>query len=136
MIDDNEVEWRLRAACKSMPVNAFFPTRSTNGKAPNYSPQVREACDSCPVQQHCLDDALHGEAHLAHAVLGYRGGKTPEQRLAILRGQGRRISERQAVSRSRRHLVARARQAGVCVEILADAYGLERAQIRRLASGG
>lgn len=135
MIDDNEVEWRLRAACRDMPVNDFFPTRGTGGTAPNYLQAVRDACEACPVRQHCLDDAIHGEGRLGHPVLGYRGGKTPEQRVVILRGQGRRISERQAFTRSRRHLVARAHRAGVTATVLADAYNLSTHQIHRIVSG-
>lgn len=136
MIDDNEVEWRLRAACIGMATKDFFPTRGTGGTAPRYIPQVRDACDRCDVRQHCLDDAIHGEHHLSHPVLGYRGGTTPEQRVEIHRQRGRRVSERQYRSRSRRHLITQARQAGVPVEILADAYGLQHQQVRRLASGG
>lgn len=127
--------WRDDAACKGWPTNAFFPTRSTGGKAPHYGQDIRALCETCPVRRQCLDDALNGEAHLSHAVLGYRGGKTPEQRLDILRQQGRRISERQAQSRSRRHLVARARRSGVNVDILAAAYGIDPKTVVRLSAG-
>lgn len=140
MIDDDAVEWRQRAAClNTIDVNLFHPTRMSGGRAPNYTQTVRDACDSCPVRQPCLDDALHGETRLGYPVMGYRGGHTPEQRIAILRQRGARGAGQAASiarrSNERRRLLKAARSYGVPAAQLAAAYGMStRAVVRATAT--
>ena len=72
-----DLEWTLRAACKSTDPETFFP-----GKRSIADPKVREAiaiCISCPVRQACLQYALTLEAH-TYERHGIYGGLTPTQR--------------------------------------------------------
>lgn len=69
--------WRNSALCAQSDPDAWFPEK---GAAPPYT--QRRICNSCPVRQECLDEALD---------MGYRygiwGGTTHRQRLGKYRDQ-------------------------------------------------
>ena len=64
-------EWRERAACVGLDIELFYPDPTdTEGIAAAVA-----VCQSCPVTDLCLADALHTrDQH------GIRGGLTPNQR--------------------------------------------------------
>lgn len=47
--------WRTRANCTSFDVDDFMPT-GTHGR---YRNDVKQACETCPVRQQCLETALN-----------------------------------------------------------------------------
>jgi hypothetical protein len=68
------IEWRSRAACRSVDPEVFFPTADAG---PTYEAQVAVAkavCACCPVRAECLTEAL------ARIPYGIAGGLTPEER--------------------------------------------------------
>ncbi len=47
-------DWRSRANCTEFDIDDFMPT-GTHGR---YRNEVKEACQTCPVRQQCLQTAL------------------------------------------------------------------------------
>jgi hypothetical protein len=73
------IEWRTRAACRSVDPEIFFPTAEIG---PAYEAQVTVAkaiCAGCPVRVECLDEAL------VRIPEGIAGGLTPEERRRLRR---------------------------------------------------
>jgi hypothetical protein len=69
--------WRLNAACADRDPDLFFPTE-TSMRGYRYA---RSICESCPVRQACLDEAMAEEAGKSQALrFGMRGGLTPAER--------------------------------------------------------
>lgn len=69
--------WWLRAACKGMEVNAFYPEKGGGSRSAR---KAKAACASCPVRADCLADALAtGDA------FGIRGGLSPQARRRLRR---------------------------------------------------
>lgn len=69
-------EWRLRARCRGLPIDIFFPP-SDGPPATRRSREdaAKELCGSCPVLAQCRGYALEsGEPH------GIWGATTPEER--------------------------------------------------------
>lgn len=69
--------WRVRAACRDADPDLFYANRHA---------QALALCAACTVREECLEDALTREAGTPSAVVGVRGGKTPGERRAMLRG--------------------------------------------------
>ncbi|KAA0923960.1 WhiB family transcriptional regulator [Rhodococcus sp. IEGM 1374] len=73
---NEEWEWQIDAACRSMPISMFFPRRGLRGSA--LTEVVRNAkliCAQCPVIERCLQHALDcGEPY------GIWGGLTVTER--------------------------------------------------------
>jgi WhiB family transcriptional regulator, redox-sensing transcriptional regulator len=67
--------WVEDAACKGMDVNLFFPEL---GKSHISEKVVKPICNSCPVQQSCLNYALKNDLNN-----GYYGGLSGKQRRII-----------------------------------------------------
>lgn len=65
------VNWFARAACAGEPDWWFVPAK--------YADAI-EICETCPVRQECLEDALTLQISDDH---GIRGGLTPEQRRGL-----------------------------------------------------
>jgi WhiB family transcriptional regulator, redox-sensing transcriptional regulator len=66
-------DWRRRAACTGMDLEAFFPKR---GAATSLKLRAaRQACQTCPVRTDCLDWALGQEV-----MAGIWGGTTERER--------------------------------------------------------
>jgi WhiB family redox-sensing transcriptional regulator len=69
--------WVARAACREMPVEAFFPPQSDKlGRA-----VALAVCARCPVRRECLDWALEVDE-----PDGIFGGTVPAQRRQLARG--------------------------------------------------
>lgn len=63
--------WRLRAKCRGMDTDLFFPERQEIVQVL----EIRDICADCPVATECLEYALvAGEKH------GFFGGKSERQR--------------------------------------------------------
>ena len=62
-------DWVDQANCRGLPTSWFF---IKNGQS--VKPEVKQACETCPVKQDCLDHALKYEAH------GFWGGTSEKQR--------------------------------------------------------
>ncbi len=76
------VDWQVRAACKGPQRAVFFPPPYVEKRADKRQREVRakEICETCMVQQPCLDYALKiREQH------GIWGGKNEIERREILR---------------------------------------------------
>ena len=83
------MSWRDDAACLGRDVDLFFPPDPHDDEDED-GPRRRETrrmyrqairiCDSCPVQQECLDYALDFPE-----LYGMWGGKTRPERMTILR---------------------------------------------------
>ena len=67
--------WRDDAACIGIDVGMFFPDEGHS-----YDKRLKAICQSCPVQEKCLDHALRHEAH------GMWAGTEPRER-QLLRKQ-------------------------------------------------
>lgn len=65
--------WRAEAACAGMPTDMFFPTRGDHAG----HRAACAVCDTCPVSEPCLADALASD--MGHGY-GIRAGTTGEQR--------------------------------------------------------
>lgn len=74
-----DTNWRERVACRGVEFVVFFPDRDGDLS------EARRLCQSCPVVAACLDDAL-----AVRDVDGFRGGKTGDERHALLIAQRRR----------------------------------------------
>lgn len=75
---DGPTAWRDQAKCKGM-THLFFPTTSDGMKGSEVESRIEEPraiCETCPVQQECLDYAL--EWRVPHGVWG---GKSTRERL-------------------------------------------------------
>ena len=73
-------DWPYYAACKAIGIKTFF-VEGRDGGPESYRPALKW-CAVCPVSTDCLEDAL-----LRHERFGVWGGKTPNQRTAILRAR-------------------------------------------------
>lgn len=81
-MDDNEDEWRGRAACIGVDTEIFFPVHR------NRNETAMAICAGCPVRTECLTAALDEEGPItAHGIsYGIRGGKTADARRVMLLG--------------------------------------------------
>lgn len=66
--------WRDNAACEGEDTNIFF------SKSPSLTDQARAICNTCPVSQECLEDAMAWEADGTYYRYGMFGGFTKEER--------------------------------------------------------
>lgn len=66
----------------------FFPegTVGRNGGPPDYT-EAKRICQSCPVRQVCLEDALASESD--YLRYGVRGGLTADERQQLVRSEKR-----------------------------------------------
>ena len=71
---DPERQWRLRAACRGLDTELFFPDNVLDSEIP------MRVCRNCPVQVECFAD---------RSVWGVWGGTTEWERSDFLRGQAR-----------------------------------------------
>lgn len=73
-------EWVLDAVCRQIDPTMWFPEQETDA---GYAAAIGY-CQTCPVMQNCLAEALHDEAgKRASGRHGVYGGKTPQQRAAL-----------------------------------------------------
>lgn len=83
-------DWRLRAACRGMDTELFFPisemeTNKRRERVPTeMAKKAIKVCDSCTVQGPCLEEALQEEKQF-----GIWGGLTSDQRQALKRRAAR-----------------------------------------------
>lgn len=71
-------EWRLRAACRGMDPDLFFPSRGDRVA----TEKAKEICSRCPVRADCLAHALNIAPSFDHGIYG---GLTRGERAAIRR---------------------------------------------------
>jgi WhiB family transcriptional regulator, redox-sensing transcriptional regulator len=67
-------DWRLRAACRHMNPELFFP-EGTAGRALDATGLAKQICGTCPVRAQCLDWAL-----VHSAAFGIWGGLSETER--------------------------------------------------------
>ncbi|MGA9870640.1 MAG: WhiB family transcriptional regulator [Rhodococcus sp. (in: high G+C Gram-positive bacteria)] len=74
---NDEWEWQIEAACRSMPIGMFFPPRGLRGSAlAKAERDAKLVCAQCPIVERCLQHALDcGEPY------GVWGGLTVTERL-------------------------------------------------------
>lgn len=72
--------WRRLAGCRTMDTSLFYYEKEGARGHRAYPPEVREACNHCPVRKACLEFALANREEY-----GYWGGTTPTQRKKMLR---------------------------------------------------
>ena len=77
-------DWLNDARCDGYPTEWWFPERGRQGETTFQF--AKRICDTCPVQQPCLDEAL--ETEVPGLRYGYRGAASPRQRDAIGRQAG------------------------------------------------
>ncbi|HEX3712942.1 MAG TPA: WhiB family transcriptional regulator [Trebonia sp.] len=81
-------DWREAGACLAADPDLFFPIGAGSASGTETTRALR-ICDGCPVKRQCLEFAMrNGEAN------GIWGGTTPEERIRVLRGRGRRPGRR------------------------------------------
>lgn len=82
--------WRARAACRSVPVDVFFPVRPGGrggGPARIAHERAIAICRTCPVTYQCLWYALDNDE-----PYGVWGATTPDDRQALQRINSRRAA--------------------------------------------
>jgi WhiB family redox-sensing transcriptional regulator len=72
-------QWRLRAACRSVDADLFFPVGAT-GLAIEQIDSAKAVCTMCPVMDECLEYAL-----ATNQDSGVWGGRSEEERRALRR---------------------------------------------------
>ena len=79
-------DWRIRAACRGLDVNIFFPGVGPGGGSGNQSAHdtrlAKSICAGCIVRKECLDYAL---GFSEHYLLGIWGGKSEKERRILRR---------------------------------------------------
>jgi hypothetical protein len=75
------VWWKDKAACKTLPIDVFFPEESGNS-SPRLYEKGKEFCEMCEVRPLCLAFAMHHEKDQWRRF-GLFGGKSPKERLDI-----------------------------------------------------
>lgn len=75
----NREQWRLRASCRSIDPDLFFPV-GTTGLAVEQIDSAKRVCALCPVNGPCLEFAL-----VTNQDSGVWGGKSEEERRALRR---------------------------------------------------
>lgn len=82
-------DWRDEAACVNDPIPFDTPDPEDKGatKHRREAQAVAVCMEKCKVRKECLDDALIHETQ--STAYNIRGGKTPEERKAILRRRTR-----------------------------------------------
>ena len=83
-------DWRDEAACINDPIPFDTPDPEDRGEEKRERERkARNVCRTkCNVRRECLDDALSFETQ--STAYNIRGGKTPEERKAILRNRTRK----------------------------------------------
>ncbi|MFC8515528.1 WhiB family transcriptional regulator [Streptomyces sp. NPDC057257] len=61
---DTALSWAERAVCRGRDVNEFFTTDRRRVQ------QIKNLCDSCPVKQSCLAEAMRAEDGARHGIFG------------------------------------------------------------------
>jgi hypothetical protein len=69
-------DWTEHATCRGMDLSHFFPVRGQSLEP------AKAACARCPVRQACLDEANAIEMQARGFVFGFRGGLSPDGRIA------------------------------------------------------
>ena len=86
-------DWRTQAACLDHDPETFFPHPSDR----EGEDAAVAVCWQCPVEADCLADAMEAETcRLTSDRHGIWGGKTPQQRYALYRKEGRRNGRKSA----------------------------------------
>ncbi|MEV5680602.1 MULTISPECIES: WhiB family transcriptional regulator [unclassified Streptomyces] len=79
--------WRMRAACREVDPDLFFPIGST-GPALVQTEDAKAVCATCPVREQCLRWALENGQDS-----GVWGGMGEDERRALKRRTRRRVKE-------------------------------------------
>jgi Transcription factor WhiB len=85
-------DWRSQARCLGVGPSMFYAERGQ----PSIIARAMHICANCPVRAECLADALASE--IPSELFGVRGGRTPDQRRAIMRRRRQLASQRQRVA--------------------------------------
>ena len=83
-------QWRLRASCRSVDPDLFFPVGST-GLALEQIAEAKAVCTMCAVQQECLEYAL-----ATNQDSGVWGGTSEEERRQMRRARQRLLKEQRS----------------------------------------
>ena len=84
----DEWAWQEDGKCKEADTEMFFLDAGERGKQKNQKQrEAQKICRGCPVIEQCLSHALN-----VPEFYGVWGGMTPEQRHALLRKRGVKVS--------------------------------------------
>jgi WhiB family redox-sensing transcriptional regulator len=72
-------QWRLRASCRSVDPDLFFPV-GTTGLAIDHIEAAKQVCGDCPVSDPCLEYAL-----VTNQDSGVWGGTSEDERRTLRR---------------------------------------------------
>ena len=72
-----DLSWRLKGACRGLDPEIFYASSEDEDEGVE---RAKEVCDTCVVQQHCLEFAL-----VNREAEGIWGGATEKERRRILR---------------------------------------------------
>lgn len=72
-------QWRLRASCRSVEPDLFFPV-GTTGLAVEQIAEAKAVCATCPVREACLEYAL-----ATNQDSGVWGGTSEDERRSLRR---------------------------------------------------
>ncbi|MCA1692193.1 MAG: WhiB family transcriptional regulator [Acidimicrobiales bacterium] len=78
--------WRVRAACRALPGDLFFPAGELEEQAVEQAAEAKAVCQACPVRVACLEFAI-----ATNQPFGIWGGTNAAERRSIRR---RRLAER------------------------------------------
>ncbi|MGH9278484.1 MAG: WhiB family transcriptional regulator [Acidimicrobiales bacterium] len=78
--------WLVRAACRALPTELFFPAGELDEQAVEQAEEAKSVCSGCPVQGACLEYAI-----ATNQPYGIWGGANASERRSIRR---RRQAER------------------------------------------
>lgn len=75
--------WADYAECRDIPTDLFFPPKGSGNSSETQ--MIMRICQKCPVQHHCLSAALKMESEGLGGRHGIWGGKTANERKALVR---------------------------------------------------
>lgn len=79
-----DVDWRRKAACRTIDPNLFFPSGFADPSAVADRAMAKALCSTCPCKQPCLDFAME-----TRQEFGVWGGLDEQERLALRRARRR-----------------------------------------------
>ncbi len=86
----NDENWAYQALCAESDMDGFHPDTGDNPK------QIKKVCQSCPVREVCLEDALQFESSHAGARYGIYGGLTVRERRPLVKARRELLQARAA----------------------------------------
>lgn len=119
--EPSSVQWRLRAACRGMDLDPFYPP-----EADLVPPEAEQVCDSCPVIESCRRHALR------HELYGVWAGLSPVARERLRRALRINLTAPEVPAPlANAELAADMHRRGAAVHVIAAELGVSRRTIHR-----